>query len=80
MNEQSCSFHSAVVWDSLSLYCPGPTVIPVQQLVEINESFCSVHIVVASDWWIGGWKHLTCSTGILSESFVFRYLFNTANI
>ena len=39
-----------------------------------------IYIVVANDWWMGGWKQRTCSTGILSESLVFKYLFKTAKI
>lgn len=40
----------------------------------------SSHMLVASDWWMGGGKHRTCSTGILSASLVFMYLFSTEKI
>lgn len=44
------------------------------------KSRCCHYMVVASDWCMGGWKQRTCSTGILSESLVFKYLFKTAKI
>ena len=31
-------------------------------------------------WWMGGWKHLTCSTGRFSGSLAFRYLESTEKI
>lgn len=34
--------------------------------------------MVASDWWIGGWKQRTCSTVELSVSTDFMYLFRIA--
>lgn len=36
--------------------------------------------LLASDWWIGGWKQRTCSTGMFSPSPDFRYLFRMAKI
>lgn len=36
--------------------------------------------LLASDWWMGGWKQRTCSTGMFSPSPDFRYLFRMAKI
>lgn len=36
--------------------------------------------LLASDWWIGGWKQRTCSTGMFSPSPDFMYLFRMAKI
>lgn len=36
--------------------------------------------LLARDWWMGGWKQRTCSTGMFSPSPDFRYLFRMAKI